>query len=94
MEISAAIRKARSEVQMVRFGNQWQVNTWSAQRRAWWQGGPTDYHRARALYSEAVVRRALEALGYCEEDACGLAYSLPRGSIRSRIKYALDKFPA
>lgn len=66
---SAAIRQAKSEVTLDRFGGQWLVMEWDAQAQAWRQGSPRDYARARAARSDEVVRRALLALGVSEWDA-------------------------
>lgn len=94
VSITKAVKDARKKVNMYRFGNQWQVDVWSESHRAWWQGNPTTYAKARALASEKIVEFALESLGYSEEDAWGLSSSLPCGSIPERIKFAIEKYPA
>ena len=93
MSIAKAIKKARQNVSLVSFGNQWQVNTYSESHRAWWQGNPTTYAQARRWASEAIVQFALEKLGYLGEDAYDLSVTLPCGTIRDRIKWALEKYP-
>lgn len=87
--ITAAIRTARKNVEILPFGRQWQVNTWSEHHRAWWQGQPTDYSRARKAHSEAVTQFALEALGAAPDDAAIEAYNRGRsGAVRARVSGA------
>jgi hypothetical protein len=91
--ITKAIKEARENVALVRFGNQWQVNTYSESHRGWWQGSPTSYAQARKWASEAIVQFALEELGYSKEDARGLSSTSAYGTIRERIKRALEDYP-
>ena len=91
--ITKAIKEARKNVALVQFGNQWQVNTYSESHSVWWQGNPTSYTQARKWASEAIVQFALEGLGYSEEDARGLSSTSTHGTIRERIKLALEDYP-
>jgi len=38
---------------MYRLGSGWAVNVWDEARRAWWDCGIHDYHKARAMVGQA-----------------------------------------
>jgi hypothetical protein len=92
--ITAAIKQARQHVALVQFGRQWQVNTWSEKHRAWWQGQPTDYAKARATASATVVAGALQALGVEGWEAMTLSDRHSAGSVRARVMAALREVDA
>jgi hypothetical protein len=87
--VSAAIAKARREVQLVQWGRQWQCNTWSQVHRAWWSGNLESYALARARASRHVVAYALRLLGVDPHHADGLSVRYDSGSVRDRVKSAL-----
>ncbi len=68
MNASQAIKAAKRRVSMHRFGNQWVVNVYDAERRAWWQGNPTEWDRAKGAYREDLIREALDEMGVDEAD--------------------------
>lgn len=87
--ITAAIREARTNVSLVQLGSQWQVNTYSESRGAWWQGQPTDYFKARAAAASITVQFALQALGADRSDA--QMESEGCGPVRDRVKAAAQR---
>lgn len=96
---SAAIRQAKSKVMMDRFGGGWLVMEWDEQARAWRQGQPRDFHRARAAYADAVVSRTLQAMGVSEWDAeiavdRDRSYGADLGSIEVRVARLLRSLQA
>ena len=69
MTPNQAIKIAKGRVSMHRFGRgQWVVNVYDAERRAWWQGNPTQWDRAKGAYREDLIREALDALGIEDAD--------------------------
>ncbi|WP_395794393.1 hypothetical protein [Aquimonas sp.] len=88
--ITSAITDARTKVSLLRFGNQWQVNTYSESHRAWWQGQPTDYARARAAASSITVQFAQEALGADRLDASVESEGWA-GTVRERVAAAAKR---
>jgi len=89
--VATAIREARSEVQMIRWGNHWEVLTWSESHEAWLGSDHTDYYRARSISSTSVVISALMMLGMEREDAVDNAELFRTGSIESRVRAAIFK---
>lgn len=94
MTTAEALRLARNQVQLVRWGKQWQVNTWSARHRAWHVGNLEDYATARARASRATVRRALCLLGFDPWDADSAAEKHATGTVRARVLAALREIDA
>ena len=62
MTAAQAIKTAKGRVSMHRFGRQWIVNVYDPKMRAWWQGNPTEWGRAKAAYREDLIREALDVL--------------------------------
>jgi hypothetical protein len=88
--IASAIKQARSEVQLVPFGRQYRVDTWSEKHRSWWQGHLTDYRTARAAASGAVVALALQILGVDRWEALSLSERFAEGRVEARVRAALQ----
>ncbi len=78
MTAAQAIKVAKGRVSMHRFGRQWVVNVYDAERRAWWQGNPSEWDRAKGAYREDLIREALEEMGV--EDAAYEANRLSEAS--------------
>lgn len=90
LSLTAALTTARSEATLTRLGRQWQVNTYDATRRAWWQGHPTTYASARESYTVWVVGRALQLMGWDWGNACYVAENLT-GTARQRLATAVGR---
>lgn len=52
MTKTQATKKANDSVVMIRIGDQWQVNVYDENLRAWQQGVATDYYKARAIAAQ------------------------------------------
>jgi hypothetical protein len=53
-----AAKHALRTVTFANMVNQWRVDTYSVENRAWRQGIPGDYWSARASYSQALIDSA------------------------------------
>ena|ERR1051326_5416567 len=60
---TAALRHARSETALYRFGGGWIAATYDQQARAWRQGQIQPYAAARAEHQRDVIARAAHLLG-------------------------------
>src|SRR6266702_7897679 len=69
MTITQAINKAREDVSLVSFGDQYVVQTWSAKHNATWQMHPMDWGRAKVSLRANRIQYALECLGWQHDDA-------------------------
>jgi hypothetical protein len=63
MNKKLAIKKARDEVSLFRFGNQWKISIWDEKFRAWYECHARPYADARLAASAAMLRKALEFTG-------------------------------
>jgi hypothetical protein len=63
--LSAAVRHARSQVsELQQWGNQYSVNVYDSQVRAWRQGRPMTYHAALRDRREALIDKTMAFMGY------------------------------
>lgn len=69
MTPNQAINLAKGRVHLERFGRgQWIVSVHDPERRAWWQGHPTQWGCAKGNYREDLIREALGALDVDDAD--------------------------
>lgn len=86
MTKTSAIKQARDESSMYRFGDGWVLTTWDGDCRAWREGHARPFDTAQADLLEWRFDRVMELLG--REDA---AYTADRyfGPLEDRVTAAL-----
>ena len=85
---SQAIQTARRRVSdILPFGDQYQVQTYDVERRAWWQNHPTNYFAARRMRTEALIEEAFVVLGYERLCAMHMASQYSGGDWRAYVRH-------